>query len=425
MTSQTDSTPGVSSEAPLSIAQLNWYIKNVLENSLPPVWVEGEVTDLSRPSSGHLYFSLKDDQSQIRAVIWRSAAQRLPFALEDGLAIICRASVDVYPPRGSYQLVINQVHPKGLGTLQLAFQQLHRQLESEGLFAAERKRPLPKFPQRIAFVTSPSGAALHDFLESSSRLWSEYALTVIPTRVQGAAAAGEIVDAMRLAHRVRPKFDLLLIGRGGGSMEDLWCFNEERVVRAISKCRMPTVTAIGHEIDVTLADMAADARALTPSQAAQLILPSRIELEGRLQQTERRLHNLMRNRLQTGRLRLESLTERGMLARPHELHIQRRQSIDDLEARSTQAIWRWLQRRREQLQATARAAEALSPLSVLARGYSLTQASHAKSPLADARDVSPGDLLDTRLARGRVRSQVVETHLEDNSPAPGDHHPRQ
>ncbi|MCA9131259.1 MAG: exodeoxyribonuclease VII large subunit, partial [Planctomycetales bacterium] len=184
---------GHEQDSPLSVSQLNWYIKNLLEKSLPSLWAEGEISDLSRPSSGHIYFTLKDDRSQIRAVIWRSTAQQLRFKLQEGLSVVCKGAIEVYPPRGSYQLIINQVQPKGIGPLQLAFQQLHAKLASQGLFAAERKQPLPKYPRRIGFVTSPSGAAIHDFLEAARRRWNDFQLVIIPARVQGDQAKGEIV----------------------------------------------------------------------------------------------------------------------------------------------------------------------------------------------------------------------------------------
>ncbi len=265
--------PGTVLEAPLTVSQLNQIVKGVLDDNIPPVWIEAEISDLARPSSGHLYMTLKDSQSQIRAVMWKGAASKLTFRLEDGQALLCYGALDVYSPRGSYQFIVQKAQPKGIGALQLAFQQLHAKLSAEGLFDQERKKPLPMFPKRIGFVTSPSGAAVRDFLEVLRRRWQGVEVMIIPAKVQGKEAAKEIADGIRLASRVRPKLDLLVVGRGGGSLEDLWCFNEEVVVRAIAACPLPTVSAVGHEIDVTLCDLAADVRALTPTEAAERILP--------------------------------------------------------------------------------------------------------------------------------------------------------
>lgn len=397
-------------DVPLSVGQLNWHIKTLLEHAIPSVWVEGEVSDLSRPSSGHLYFSLKDDQSQVRAVIWRSAAARLPFELKNGLSIVCRGAVEVYPPRGSYQLIVNKLQPQGIGPLQLAFQQLYEKLKAKGLFAEERKRPLPRFPRRIGFVTSPSGAAIHDFLESARNLWSDFSLVLIPARVQGKEGTADIVRGIQLAQRLTPGLDVLIVGRGGGSMEDLWCFNEEPVIHALANCKIPTVSAVGHEIDVTLADLVADARALTPTQAAQIVLPNGPELDSRLGQLRQRVHNSAFSLVSSRRRQLENLSERSGLSRPHELHLRRRQMVDELELRSQRLAWNLLTRKREQLASMARAVEALSPLNVLARGFSLTKLAAGGKPIASSADVEIGQAVETMLKSGRILSRVESTH---------------
>ncbi len=406
---------GHCAQEPLSISQLNWLVKNILEQSIPQVWAEGEISDLSRPSSGHLYFTLKDEQSQIRGVMWRSAAQKLPFKLKDGMSIVCNGAIEVYSPRGSYQLIVNKLQPQGLGPLQLAFQQLHQKLAKEGLFADERKRPLPKFPKRIGFVTSPSGAALHDFLEAARTRWSDFELVVIPARVQGESAAQEIVQGIRIAQSLQPSLDILVVGRGGGSVEDLWCFNEESVVRALVACEIPTISAVGHEIDVTLSDLAADVRALTPTQAAQLALPSESELRSTLAQLERRASSSVRNRVKSIRQRLDSFATRSVLAKPHQIHKQRRQWIDELELRARAAVWNDLRSRRERFASFVRATEALSPLSVLARGYSLTHRVNSLQPLRSVAELKTGDQVVTVLADGRCRSRVEDCDFEPPS----------
>ena len=251
----------------LSISQLNELLRETIQAVFPSVWVSGEISDLTRPQSGHVYLTLKDDQSQLRAVIWRGTARSLRFDLQDGMQVVCEGAVDIYPPRGTYQLVIRQLEPRGVGALQLVLTQLRERLTAEGLFDVRHKRPLPRFPRRIAVITSPTGAAIRDFLEVVRQRWHGSHVLLIPTRVQGAEATDEIIQALRLAQRLRPRPDVLVLTRGGGSLEDLWCFNEERLVREIHAAQIPLISAIGHEIDVTLADLVADVRALTPTEA--------------------------------------------------------------------------------------------------------------------------------------------------------------
>ncbi len=410
---QTDgSTPGQSQEVPLSITQLNWVVKNLVE-TLPRVWVEGEVSGLSRPSSGHLYFTLKDGNSQIRTVIWRSTAERMRFQLKDGMSVVCSGIVEVYAPRGSYQLIVERLEPKGEGPLQVAFRQLHQKLQSEGLFDDERKKTLPRFPRRIGFVTSPSGAAIHDFLEASRSQWTDYSLLLIPARVQGEHAASEIARGIRLAHQIKPELDLIIVGRGGGSMEDLWCFNEEKVVRTISKSRIPIISAVGHEIDVTLSDLVADSRALTPTHAAALALPNRQDLQTKLEQLEKRVRHIVGARIKHMREQLNGWTQRGILARPHEIHKARSQKVDELENACHNAIWRLIESKKETMSAKARAVEALSPLNVLGRGYSLTQQPGSHRPISDAKELQPGQQVKTTLDSGTFLSTVGEIELSN------------
>lgn len=394
-------------DVPLSVAQLNWFIKNTLEQTLPMVWVEGEVSDLSRPSSGHIYFSLKDDQSQVRAVIWRTTANRQKFEIKDGIKVVCYGAIEVYAPRGSYQVIIDRIQPIGVGPLQLAFQQLHQKLSAQGLFAPERKQPLPPFPKRIGFITSPSGAAIQDFIEASKRQWGNFELTVIPVRVQGTEAASEIARAIRLAHRIKPAFDLLIVGRGGGSMEDLWSFNDEKVVRGISNSRLPIVSAVGHEIDVTLSDLAADARALTPTHAAQLVLPNHEDISNRVQQLEQRVHHALSSLAARSRLRLENLSQRGVLSQPHTIHQLRRQKVDEAEIQLNRLMRSTVDSQRENLASVARAIEALSPLNVLSRGYSISQRVDNSETISSVEQVAEGETIQTRLAKGAILSQVL------------------
>ena len=274
MTTAMPDVDASSSKQVLSVTQLTAQLKGVVEQEFSTVWVAGEISNFSRPQSGHCYFTLKDDNAQLRGVIWRGTASKLKFEIHDGLEVVCRGHLDVYPPRGSYQLVVDKIQPQGIGALELALRKLREKLSKEGLFDTSRKQPLPTFPRRIGIVTSPTGAAIRDFLEVMRRRWQGVEVFVFPVRVQGDTAAAEISQAIQQANRLAPSLDVLVVGRGGGSLEDLWAFNEEPVVRALATSRVPTVSAVGHEIDVTLADMAADVRALTPSEAAELVVPS-------------------------------------------------------------------------------------------------------------------------------------------------------
>ncbi|MCU0876567.1 MAG: exodeoxyribonuclease VII large subunit [Pirellulaceae bacterium] len=395
----------------LTVSELTLLIKGTLESQFHGLWVSGEISEISRPHSGHIYFTLKDAQAQIRGVIWRSAAARIRFALEEGQEVLCQGDLDVYPPRGSYQLNVRQIEPRGAGALQIAFQQLLKRLTAEGLFEPSRKRPLPRFPQRVGFVTSPTGAAIRDFLEVAARRYPGVAISVFPARVQGEGAAAEIVRGIELANRVRPTLDVLVVGRGGGSIEDLWCFNEEPVVRAIAASRVPVVSAVGHEIDVTLADLAADVRALTPSEAAERVIPSAEELTARLRQFERRMVASLRGRAAAARRYLEQIAKSRVLRDPRVLLYDRARRLDELEARATRAIERKVESTRQELVAAAARLEALSPLGVLARGYSVTLDERTGAVVRDASELSAGDLVRTRLAQGSFTSRV-ETRSE-------------
>ena len=318
----------------LTVSELTGQIKDVLEGEFPQVRVSGELTDLARPKSGHIYLTLKDDNAQVRGVIWRNTVSRLGFQPEDGQHVVCDGDIDVYPPRGSYQLVIRQMQPLGEGAMQLALRQLQQRLTAEGLFDPAHKKMLPAIPERVAFVTSPTGAAIRDFLEVLRRRWPAVHVMVIPARVQGEGAADEIVRGITLANQLRPTPDVLVVGRGGGSIEDLWCFNEEPVVRAIFESGIPVVSAVGHEIDVTLADLVADRRALTPSEAGEIVVPSREEMLARLETAGRRMAMAVMAKLKSLRARLEELQGRRILRRPDEpLRLLARRT-DDLEFRA-------------------------------------------------------------------------------------------
>jgi exodeoxyribonuclease VII large subunit len=387
-----------------TVSELTEQIKVILEGTFPSVWVAGEISDLSRPKSGHVYFTLKDDRSQIRAVIWSSTANRLRFSLADGQAVLCCGDVQVYAQRGSYQLSVRQIQAQGVGALQLALERLQAKLLAEGLFAAERKRPLPRSPKRIAIVTSPTGAALHDFLHAAAMRRTSAEMIVIPAIVQGPTAAQSIVAGIRAAHQLSPRPDVLVVTRGGGSLEDLWCFNEELVVRALAKSRIPTVSAVGHEVDVTLSDFVADVRALTPTDAASRVLPDASMLVQEQRQLGQRLHQAIRWRIESQMQRLASLEQRPVMQRPLDMVRQRARELDELDARSQRAIQSRLRTEQDQLKQYSATLAALSPLSVLGRGYSVTMC--RGQAVMKASEVATGDLLRTRVHSGEIESIV-------------------
>jgi len=320
--------------------------------------------------------------------------------------VACRGHVDVYAPRGSYQLIIEQIEPRGIGALELALRQLREKLAKEGLFDPERKRALPPFVRRIAVVTSPTGAAVRDFLQVLARRWRGADVLIVPVRVQGEGAAEEIAVAIDTVNRLAVPIDCLVVTRGGGSLEDLWSFNEEVVVRAIAASRIPVVSAVGHEIDVTLADLAADVRALTPSEAAELVAPEAAELAAGLRQYQQRLNAALRSRASTARSRLDALARHHAFRRPYQHVHDLARRIDELELRSGRAIRTHLKHAREQVDASAAQLESLSPLAVLGRGYSLTLRTDDGHVIRDAAELQPGQQITTRFGKGQAVSRV-------------------
>lgn len=398
--------PGSSSDTPLSVAQLNAWVKNAIEQSVPTFWLAGEIGNLNQSASGHVYLTIKDATSQVSAVLWRSTFERIGLDLREGMAVLVQGRIEVYGPRGTYQMIIARLEQQGLGALQAAFRRLHIKLEKEGLFAPERKKSLPAFPTRIGFVTSPSGAAIHDFTQVLKRRWPGASVLIIPSRVQGDGAALEIAEGIRVAALLIPALDVLVVGRGGGSLEDLWCFNEEVVVRAVAACPLPTVSAVGHEIDVTLCDLAADVRALTPSEAAERIVPSRDEVFETLAAVQRRLDSLLMHRLSQSEMRLQSLASRPVLQSPERLLETPTQLLDDLHESLDNTIDGLIQARTEQLERVSQVLDAISPLKTLARGYSVTLDAESEKVIMSIEHVKPGQLIRTKLSDGEFLSKV-------------------
>ena len=375
------------------------------------VWVSGEISNLSRPRSGHFYLTLKDDGAQLPAVIWRNTAVRLRFDVHDGLEVVCRGQIGVYPPHGKYQLIIQQIEPKGIGALELALRQLRDKLAREGLFDPERKRPLPKFVRRVAVVTSPTGAAIRDFLEVLRRRWSTADVLVMPVRVQGEGAAEEIAAAVRMVNRLAVPIDCIVVTRGGGSLEDLWAFNEEVVCRAIFASRIPVVSAVGHEIDVSLSDLVADVRALTPSEAAERIAPASADVAATLRQLHHRMTVALRSSAVTARGRLEAVALHRAFRRPYERVHEFQRRLDDWESRLGTAVRNRNRHARQATDALAARLESLSPLAVLARGYSVTQRAADGRVVRSAAELQAGDEILTRFAQGRATGRVETVDL--------------
>ncbi len=391
----------------LAVAELTQQIKSVLQADFAQVKVVGEIADLARPRSGHIYLTLKDPNAQLKAVIWRSTAQSLAVDLSDGLEVVAWGRIDLYLPRGTYQLIVEGVEALGAGALERALRKLREKLSKEGLFDAKSKKVLPPFPARIAVITSPTSAALRDFLEVLRRRWNQSQVWILPAQMQGEDAAPQVIAALQRAHRLKPRPDVIVVTRGGGSIEDLWAFNDERLVRAIFAAEIPVVSAIGHEIDVTLADLVADLRALTPSEAAERIVPSRQDYLERLAVDAGRLQHAMKRFLAQARMRVESIASRPVFRDPLTLVYERQQAIDEWQRRLRVSGGAIVVERRRNLDHLRDRLEALNPLAVLSRGYSITTSVDCGKVVRDASDVADGAMLRTILARGELLSRKV------------------
>jgi len=408
------------SKKTLTVSELTANIKTLLEGGFKSIWVSGETSNLRIPSSGHCYFTLKDEGAQIAAVIWRSTLARVKFELKDGLKLMVRGSVTVYAPRGNYQIIVDKLEPLGVGALELAFRQLRDKLEKEGLFDPAGKKPVPFLPHCIGIVTSPTGAAIRDMLKVIRRRFPNVEIILAPVRVQGESAREEIAAAINYFNFLsrghlpgieRRPVDVLVVGRGGGSLEDLWPFNEEVVARAIFASDIPVISAVGHEIDFTIADFVADLRALTPSEAGEKVVPRKDHLLEQLSSIRSSLAVALRNALVLQKERLDSIASSYAFRLPLERIRREEQGLDDLSTRMYSAGRMPVSAARERIAGVAGRLDNLSPLKVLARGYSVTSAARSDSPITNARNVSEGDEIETRLHKGRIRSRV--TGIED------------
>jgi exodeoxyribonuclease VII large subunit len=395
------------------VAEVTARIKEQLEGRFADVWVTGEISNLTRASSGHVYLSLKDESALLRGVIWRTTVNQLAIEPSDGLEVVCHGRIEVYPPRGTYQLTIDRLHALGTGALEAQLRRLLAALEAEGLFAQERKRSIPAFPRRIALVTSPGGAAIADFLTTLFARWRGAEVIVIPSRVQGAGAAEELAAGLAAAARLAPTVDVIALIRGGGSLEDLWAFNEEVLVRAVAASPIPVVSGVGHEIDVSLADLAADLRALTPTDAAVKVSPDGRQLDAAVATLGLRLQAGLGRRVDLARERMLQLARSRIFADPSRLIGDRRALLDQHALRLRRLGSATVERSRERLAAAAGRLEAGSPLHLLARGWSVTWKDGDPTALRSVAGLATGDTLITQLADGRVTSRLEGIITDD------------
>ncbi|MGO4787765.1 exodeoxyribonuclease VII large subunit [Paenibacillus sp. 2KB_20] len=436
----------------LSVKDLNRYIRMKMEGDsrLSDVWIRGEISNFTHHSSGHMYFTLKDEGSRIRAIMFATHNQRLPFIPKEGSRVIARGNVSVYERDGQYQFYAVQMQPDGIGSLYLAYEQLKSKLEEEGLFAAERKRPLPRYPKTIGVITSPTGAAVRDIMITIRRRYPQARAILYPVLVQGKGAAPSIVKAIRTMNDMA-EADVLIVGRGGGSLEELWAFNEENVARAIYQSNIPVISAVGHETDFTIADFVADLRAATPTAAAELAVPSSAELRGQLVQRQRQLNQGLQQRLKRSRDRLVSLQRSPVLVHPRRYMLQHAERLDMLSQRLQgnlksqlslvrqrqkslhQGLIRYnprtqaefaarrkdqvsrqlmnamqsiMKSKMSQLQTEMRHLDALSPLKIMSRGYSLVYDEQEQKLVKSIEDVQLGDLVNVRVSDGQLQCQV-------------------
>ncbi|HEX6210227.1 MAG TPA: exodeoxyribonuclease VII large subunit [Methylomirabilota bacterium] len=445
--------------AVLSVSQLSAQLAAVMEERFPAVWVEGEISNFKVYGSGHAYFTLKDEGAQLRCVLFRNRGRRVRFEPKDGLHVMSFGAIEVYAQRGEYQLVVELLEPRGLGALQLAFEQLKARLQAEGLFSSARKRPLPRFPRKIGIVTSPSGAALRDMLRVIGRRFGEISIVVAPARVQGDGAAAEVAQGIRELNALGG-VDVIIVGRGGGSLEDLWAFNDEMLARTIVASKIPVISAVGHEVDFTIADFVADVRAATPSNAAELVVKEKRAVVESLGDLGGRLRRAMARTLAAHRDRLERAWGRRVLtdpARPlrdldrrlddararlgraalaavgraerrvalagRSLRVlspvartlNSRRALTDLEARLQRAAHRRLDRARHGLGGAAGRLDSLSPLAVLSRGYSLTRTPDGRI-VRSWREIGAGDAVRVLLHEGSLDCRVDATREHDDRP---------
>lgn len=389
-----------------TVSQITRKIRASLEHNFSNISILGEISNVRTPGSGHVYLTLKDKSSQLQAVVFRNIANKIKFELKDGMEVISFGSVTVYEPRGQYQLIINKIEPKGIGALQLAFQQLKEKLEKEGLFDQAHKKPIPFIPQKIGIVTSPTGAAIKDILNIIDRRFVNVEILLYPVKVQGEGAAQEIAEAITELNALTD-IDVIIAGRGGGSLEDLWAFNEEVVARSIYNSRIPVISAVGHEIDITIADLVADKRALTPSEAGELVVPRKDLLLDMLEKLNTRLLQSLTGKLRLSKERLVRVANSYVMRQPFDRLRRWQQRLDEFAQRLNINITHALNTEREKLSGIAGKLESLSPLNVLKRGYTITTRLKDNKSLRKAKGLNKGDKIKTNFRTGSVISTTL------------------
>ncbi len=394
-----------------TVSELTCRIKEVLESEFPPMWLEAEISNFRKPASGHFYFTLKDAQSQISAIMYRSSAQRVVFKLEDGMKVMVYGRVSVYEKGGNYQIIATIIEPRGVGALQLAFEQLKKKLMEEGLFDKKYKKTIPMLPSRIGVVTSPTGAAIRDILNVINRRFSNIQLLIAPCRVQGDEAPAEIAQAIDELNRLNC-VDVILVTRGGGSIEDLWAFNSELVARSIFRSNIPIISAVGHEIDWTIADYVADLRVPTPSAAAELVVGSKEEFISRIANFEKRLYSGMQHYMNILKNRVLRLSQSRVFIEPQNRIRQYQQQVDECELRINQSLSSVMSRRKHQLVVLSEKLHAFSPSSVMLRGFSITTKYGVEGSIKSVRQVDPGDRLKTYFSDGEISSTVDRVYFK-------------
>jgi len=398
-----------------SVSEANNFIKALLDRvpQLQEIFVRGEISNYKLYPSGHHYFTLKDAEGAMRCVLFKGNAFRLRFRPENGMKVIAFGRISVFPRDGAYQLYVSELSAEGVGDLHVAFEQLKRKLDAEGLFDPDHKKPLPRCPKTIAIVTSSAGAAVHDMIRILNARWPLSKVVLLPVRVQGEEAPGEIAGALRYANKWRVA-DVIITGRGGGSIEDLWAFNDERVARAIYDSEIPVISAVGHEPDVTIADYVADARASTPSNAAEIAVPDQKELRRRLAALSERMEQSESARLETLRGRLEDLAQKRALTDPTAFVSDKRMLLDYTQKNLAAAAQRQLAQRQRQYAALCASLDALSPLKVLGRGYAMARTADGQI-IKNAGDVAVGEKIDLTLGSGRLGCKVESREMEDHN----------
>ena len=399
--------------AAITVSQLNRQVKTLLENGLARLWVEGEISNLARPASGHLYFTLKDKAAQIRCAFFRGRQRGPTINLKDGDQVLVFGQVSIYEQRGEYQLIVEQVEPAGEGALKRQFEVLKKKLAAEGLFDEDRKQDLPELPQCIGVITSPTGAAIRDILSVLGRRFPSIPVVIYPTAVQGDLAPPELIGALETAAR-RDECDVLIIGRGGGSLEDLWAFNDEKLARAIVDCPVPIVSAVGHEIDFTIADFVADVRAPTPSGAAELVVPDRDDWLRTINSLAARIARLGARAVEDRGQTFDWLARRLAQASPSAVVERAIARLGSLQQRLNSSARDSVSGMNHRFELAVRGLHAVSPLATLERGYAIVEDAASGRVLSDAGDVSPGNDIRARLSKGELIATVKSTKNEDD-----------